>query len=182
MTNIKEELETMLRNHLDNEAKLTEIQMKIEEYEQRLEYAGTVYEDTDEEIIESMQLSGQSYDTIKSYTNTISDKVSNTALNYRKEEKHINKEDRAFLERKLKELENEKKYLNKVVVRIKNALMPLSVDEKFVIDNYYINKAKWNYIERKYFEEFEIHKTIKQLQTYRDNALDRMLKIINTGC
>ena len=50
---IKEDLEGMLRNHLKNEAKLTEIELKQEEYEERLEYAGTVYQDSKEEAIEA---------------------------------------------------------------------------------------------------------------------------------
>ena len=62
---IKEDVEKMLREHLKNEAKKTEIQLKREEYEERLEYAGTVYEDTESEIIENMQLAGQAYDNVK---------------------------------------------------------------------------------------------------------------------
>ena len=55
MEYIKEDIETMLKEHLKNQAKLTEIELKKEEYETRLEYAGTVYEDTEEEIIENMK-------------------------------------------------------------------------------------------------------------------------------
>lgn len=82
---IKEDVEKMLREHKENESKLTEIDLKTEEYQQRLEYAGTVYEDTEKEVIENMQIAGQSYDNIHSNTNKISDKVSNTAINYKKE-------------------------------------------------------------------------------------------------
>ena len=71
MKYIKEEVETMLKNHPKDEAKLTEIQLKLEEYNQRLEYAGTVYEDSENEIIESMQLAGQAYDSIHSNTNKV---------------------------------------------------------------------------------------------------------------
>lgn len=53
---IKEELEVMLKEYPKNEAKLTEIKLKKEEYQERLNYAGTVYEDTDKEVIEEMQL------------------------------------------------------------------------------------------------------------------------------
>lgn len=53
---IKEELEVMLKEYPKNEAKLTEIKLKKEEYQERLSYAGTVHEDTDKEIIEEMQL------------------------------------------------------------------------------------------------------------------------------
>ena len=52
---IKEDLEKMLREHPKNQAKLTEVELKKEGYEKRLEYAGTVNEDTDNEIIESMK-------------------------------------------------------------------------------------------------------------------------------
>jgi len=179
MEYIKEDLERMLKEHLKNESKLTEVQLKKEEYQERLYYAGMVYEDTEKETIESMQLTGQAYDSIHSNTNKISDKTFNTAINYKKEEKHINKENRAFLERKIEECEKEEKRLNKEIVRIKNLLNQLSKDEEFVVTTYYMKKAKWDYVEREYFNNFEIHKSIKQLQTYRDSAFESMLEVVN---
>ena len=179
MKYIKEDLENMLREHLKNEAKLTEVRLKKEEYEIRLDYAGTVNEESDGEIIESLQLSGQAYDTIHSNTNKISDTTANTAMNYNKEKYHINKEDREYLKRKIEECKKEENRLNKVVVRIDNLLNQATEDERFVIKAYYMRKCKWDYIEKDYFNEFEKHKSIKQLQTYRDVALANMLDIIN---
>lgn len=181
MKYIKEELEVMLKKHKENEAKLTEIQLKIEEYQERLDYAGTVCEEEDSEIIENMQLSGQNYDDIHSQTNKIIDKVANTAMNYKREQYYINKEDRSYLERKIVEFKKEEKELDKKVVRIKNLLNRTTKEEKFVIELYYLEEAKWDYVEKEYFNEFEKHKSIKQLQTYRDNALQKMLNIINVG-
>lgn len=179
MKYIKEDLERMLKEHLKNESKLTEVQLKKEEYEERLKYAGTVHEDTDEEIIENMQLAGQNYDSIHSNTNKILDTTFNTVINYHREERHINKEDRVFLEKKILECEAEEKRLDKEIVRVKNLLNQLSKDEEFVVTTYYMRKAKWDYVEREYFNEFEIHKSIKQLQTYRDNAIESMLDVLN---
>lgn len=178
---IKEELEAMLKKHKENEAKLIEIQLKIEEYQERYNYAGTVCEEDDTEIIENMQLSGKGCDGINSNTNKITDKVSSTAMNYKKEQHYINKEDRAFLERKLLEFVNEERKLDKNVVRIKNLLNRITKEERFVIELYYLEASKWDYVEKEYFNEFEKHKSIKQLQTYRDNALEKMLNIINVG-
>lgn len=181
MKYIKEDVEAMLINYREDEAKLTELQLKEEECQMRLDYAGTVYEDTENEVIENMQLAGQSYDNIHSDTNKISNKVLNTAMNYQKELKYINKEDREHLIRKIEELKNKKTELNKKVVRVKNMMNPLSQEEKFVIETYYMDKSKWDYVEKVYFNEFEKYKSIKQLQTYRDNAIKRMLNIINIG-
>lgn len=178
---IKEEVETMLRNHKEEEAKLTEIKLKEEEYQERYDYAGTVYEDTEEEVIENMQVSGQAYDSIHSNTNKITDKVFNAAMNYPKEIRHINKEDREYLKRKLVEFKKEENNLNKKVVRVKNLLNRITKEERFVIELYYLDSAKWDYVEKEYFNEFEKHKSIKQLQTYRDNALQKMLNILNVG-
>lgn len=179
---IKEELEAMLKEHPKNEAKLTEIKLKQEEYEERLRLAGTVYQDTDDEIIEAMQLnSTQISDMPRGSTNKISDTTYNTAINYEKEKIHINKENRAFLENKLVEFTKIKDELNKKIVRVKNMLEQLSEDEEFTIRTYYMKKSKWDYVERQYFSNFEIHKSIKQLQTYRDNALKSMLDILNIG-
>lgn len=178
---IEEEIETMLKNYKENEAKLTEIKIKEEEYQERLEYAGTVYEDSEEEVIENMQLAGQAYDSIHSNTNKITDKVASTTINYQKELIHINREDREYLGRKLLEFEKEENILNKKVVRVKNLLNRLTKEERFVIELYYLESAKWDYVEKEYFNEFEKHKSIKQLQTYRNNAIQKMLNILNVG-
>lgn len=181
MAYIKEELEVMLREHPKNESKLTEIKLKQEEYQERLNHAGTVYEDTDKEVIESMQLAGQDYNSIHSNTNKISDKTANTAIEYKREQYHINKEDRVFLENKLKEFIKIEDELNKKIVRIVNMLQQLTEDEEFVVRKYYMKKSKWDYVEKEYFNNFEIHKSIKQLQSYRDKALESMLDILNIG-
>lgn len=79
------------------------------------------------------------------------------------------------------EFEKEESVLNKKVVRVKNLLNRLTKEERFVIELYYLDSAKWDYVEKEYFSEFERHKSIKQLQTYRDNALQKMLNILNVG-
>lgn len=181
MQYIKEDVENMLKDHLKNQAKLTEIQLKKEEYEKRLEYAGTVYEDTEDDIIKSMQLAGQAYDSIHSNTNKISDKVSSTAMNYHKEEAHINKEDRQYLERKLEEFNKLKDELDKKIVRVENMINQLSAEEKFVVKTYYMEKSKWDYVSQQYCVEFQKPKSINQLLNIRDIAIKSMLEIVNIG-
>ena len=181
MKYIKEDLEKMLREHLKNEAKLTEIQLKKEEYQERLNYSGTVYQDTEEEIIENMQLAGQAYDSVHSNTNKISDKVSNTAMNYHKEINHINKDDRTYLERKIAECEKEEQILNKKIVRVKNLLNQLTREQNFIITSYYLEKSKWDYVSNQYFAEYQKPKSINQLLNIRDCAIESMLDILNIG-
>ena len=181
MQYIKEDVETMLKEHLKNQAKLTEIQLKKEEYEKRLEYAGTVYEETENEIIENMQLAGQAYDSIHSNTNKVSDKVLNTVMNYHREERHINKEDRQFLQTKLEELTKLKDELDKKIVRVENMINQLSTEEKFVIKIYYMEKSKWDYVSQQYCMEFQKPKSINQLLNIRDTAIKSMLDVLNIG-
>ena len=181
MQYIKEDVETMLKEHLKNQAKLTEIQLKKEEYEKRLEYAGTVYEETENEIIENMQLAGQAYDSIHSNTNKVSDKVLNTVMNYHREERHINKEDRQFLQTKLEELNKLKDELDKKIVRVENMINQLSTEEKFVIKIYYMEKSKWDYVSQQYCMEFQKPKSINQLLNIRDTAIKSMLDVLNIG-
>lgn len=182
MEYIKEDLETMLRNHLKNEAKLTEIQLKQEEYEERLQYAGTVYQDNKEDVIEGMQLSGQAISDIpRSNTNKISDTTYNTVVGYNREINHINKEDRPYLEKKILECEEEKKKLDKQIVRVNNMLQQLSNEEEFIIKSYYMRRSKWDYVANEYYEEFQKPKSINQLLNIRDNAITSMLEILNTA-
>ena len=181
MKYIKEDIENMLRNHLKNEAKLTEIQLKKEEYQEMLYYAGTVHEDTEKEVIESMQLKGQGYDSIYSNTNKVADKVSNVAMNYQKEQHYINKQDRQYLEKKIQECEEEEKRLDKIIVRVKNLLNQLTKEEKFIITSYYLEKSKWDYVSNRYFIEYQKPKSINQLLNIRDTAIESMLEILNIG-
>lgn len=181
MKYIKEDLEKMLREHPKNQAKLTEVELKKEGYEKRLEYAGTVNEDTDNEIIESMQLSGQAFDTIKGNTNKISDITANTAMSYQKEIHHVNTEDRAFLERKIAELQEIKDDLDKKIVRVKNLMTILSDKQRFIINEFYINSQKgdWKKVSKEYEKAFPKDLSIKQLQNIRDVAIKDMLEILN---
>lgn len=181
MKYIKEDVEIMLREYPKNEAKLTEIQLKKEEYEERLKYAGTVYEDNEKDVIENMQLAGQAYDSIHSNTNKISDKTSNTALNYEKELDHINKEDSQYLKRKIEECENEEKRLDKKIVRVKNLLNQLTKEQKFIVTEYYLDKSKWDYVSNQYFIEYQKPKSINQLLNIRDTAIKSMLEVLNIG-
>lgn len=181
MKRIKEDIEKMLREHKKDEAKLTEVQLKKEEYQEQLYYAGTVCEEDGEEIIESMQLAGETYDSIHSNTNKISDKVSNTAMNYKKELNHINKFDRDYLNSKIIECEAEENILNKKIVRVKNLLTILSEKQRFVINEFYINSEKgdWKRVSKEYENTFPKYLSIKQLQNIRDVALKDMLEVLN---
>ena len=182
MEYIKEDLETMLRSHLKNEAKLTEIKLKQEEYEERLQYAGTVYQDSKEDVIEGMQLSGQAISDIpRSNTNKVSDTTYNTVAGYSKELNHINKEDRTYLENKIEQCKKEVDKLNKLIVRVNNMLQQLSNEEEFIIKSYYMRRAKWDYVANEYYEEFQKPKSINQLLNIRDNAMESMLEILNTA-
>lgn len=183
MKYIKEDLEKMLRNQLKNEAKKTETELKIEEYQERLDYAGTVYEDTKEEVIEAMQLSASRITDIpKSVTNKTSDTTANTAMNYKNELNYINKEDREYLEKKINELETEKKKLDKDIVRVKNLLTILSKKQDLIIKEFYINSEKgdWKKVATEFKNTFSKDLTIKQLQNIRDIALENMLEVLNT--
>lgn len=181
MEYIKEDLEVMLRNHLKNEAKLTEIKLKQEEYEERLQYAGTVYQDSKDDVIEGMQLSGQVISDIpRSNTNKVSNTVYNTVVGYNKEINHINNEDRTYLENKIEQCKKEIDILNKAIVRVNNMLMQLSNEEEFVIKAYYMRRSKWDYVATEYYEEFQKPKSINQLLNIRDNAIESMLDILNT--
>lgn len=181
MQYIKEDIENMLIEHKENEGKLFEIELKIDEYEERLNYAGTVYEDKQKEIIENMQLSGQPYDSVRSNTNKISDKTANTAMNYKKEEVHINKENRAFLENEIERLTKEKNTLNKKIVRVKNWLNKLDNRESTILEEYYINnKGKnWDKAVKSYNKKEDKSLQKRQLKTIRDDAIEKILKITN---
>ena len=181
MQYIKEDAEKMLKEHPKNEAKLTEIRLKKEEYEERLNYAGTVYEESEKEVIESMQLKGQGYDTLHSNTNNVSDKTSKVAMTYEKEIKHINKEDRSYLKRKILECNKLEAELDKKIVRVKNMINQLTNEQRFIIKSYYFEKSKWDYVANEYYEEFNKPKSINQLLNIRDEAIKSMLEIINTG-
>lgn len=181
MEYIKEDVEKMLKEHKGNEGKKVEIDLKIDEYQQRLDYAGTVYEDNEKEVIENMQIAGQAYDSIHSNTNKISDKVSTTAMNYEKELNHINKEDREFLNSEIRRLTLERDKINKKIVRVTNWLDKLENRESTIIEKFYIeNEGKnWDKAVKEYNKEVDKELQKRQLVTIRDQAIEKILNIIN---
>ena len=181
MEYIKEDIEKMLIDHKEDEGRKVEIELKLDEYEQQLIYVGTVYEDTDKEVIENMQMAGQNYDSIYCNTNKISDKVSSTAINYKKELRYINKQDRAFLKSEINRLELEKEKINKKIVRVKNWLDKLDSREATILEEYYINNKGKNWDKAiKYYNKKEDKSLQKrQLKTIRDNAIEKILKMAN---
>lgn len=181
MKYIKEDVENMLKTHKKNEAKTTELELKIAEYENRLEYAGTVHEESDDEVIRSMQLSCNTSEAASGRTNKISNVTETTAMNYQKEKVHINREDREFLQYKIDEFKAEKDRLDKQAVRVKNMINQLTIEQRFVIETYYTERAKWDYVQDRYYEEFKIPKNARQLQRYKEEALESMLEVLNVG-
>ena len=181
MKYIKEDVEKMLIQHKENEGKLFEVELKIDEYMERLNYAGTVNEETKEEAIEGMQLGGHGYDDIPAKTNKTTDKTYNTAINYKKEQKYINREDRDYLENKLESLKQEKKELDKKIARVKNWLDKIEEREAFVLRELYINnKGKnWKKVIEEYKSQYGKELTDRQLRTTRDKAIQTILKIVN---
>lgn len=181
MKYIKEDVESLLKQHKENEGKLFEIELKIDEYKKQLEYAGTVYEDTEKEVIENMQLGGQGYDEMRSNTNKISDKVSSTAINYKKEQTYINKMDRDFLESEIDRLEIEKEELNKKVARVKTWLDKVDEEEEIILEELYINNKgkKWDRVVKTYNKKADKELTKRQLISKRDEAIEKILRIVN---
>lgn len=179
MSYIKEDVECMLREYKKNEAKLSEIEFKIESLEERIRYAGHVEHTSDNETIEAMQLGSKGFDSPSGKTNKISNVTEQVAMSYTKEMVHINKEDRESLDRELLKYQTEKDKYNKKIARVKNLIESLSTEQKFVIKSYYMEKSKWDYVYKEYFMEFEINKTIKRLQEIRDKAIETMLEILN---
>lgn len=182
MNYIKEDIERMLIEHKSNEGKIFEIDIKLDDYEKELELAGIVYEDDKDNVIESMQLSGQGYDTIHSNTNKISDRVSIVANDYKTELIHINKQDINHINYEMKKIKEEKKILDKKVARVKNWLDKLEYEKQCIIKEYYINnKGKnWN----KAVKEYANYDGVKELQERqlrqkRDEAIEEILNIVN---
>lgn len=181
MKYIEEDIELMLINHRENEGKLFEIELKIDEYKKQLEYAGIVYEDSEKEVIENMQLAGKGYDEMRSNTNKISDKVSSTVINYKKEQTYINKVDRDFLETEIHRLEMEKEELNKKIARVKNWLDKIKEKEAFILEEFYINNKgnNWGKVVDEYSKKYNKSLTDRQLRTTKRKAIQNVLKIVN---
>lgn len=125
--------------------------------------------------------SGQTYDSIHSNTNKITDKVSSTAINYKKEQTHINKEDRDSLETEIDRLNIQKSELNKKIARVKNWLDKLNERESFILEEFYINnKGKnWGKVVKEYSKKYEKDLTDRQLRTTKEKAIQNVLKIVN---
>ena len=181
MNEIKQDIEKILIEHKENEGKRLEIELKLEEYQQRLDYAGTVHEDNEEEVIENMQTAGQAYDILNTKTNKRTDKVYNTVINYKKELKYINKQDRDFLNKEIERLNNKKEIIDKKIVRVKNWMDKLEIRERIILEEFYINnKGKnWDKAVTEYNKKENKELSRRQLISIRDKAIEKILKMVN---
>ena len=181
MNYIKEDIECMLREHRKDEAKLLDIEFKMESLEERLKYAGYVEEATDRETIESMQLGVSGCEIPSGRTNKISNITEKVAMSYTKEMVHINKEDRDRLEKEIEKYQEEKDKYNKKIVRVKNLLQILTEKQRIVIEEFYINnnRGDWRKVAKICENRLPKDLTVKQLQNIRDIALKDMLEVIN---
>ena len=111
----------------------------------------------------------------------ISDKTFNTATNYQKEVIHINKENRDFLETEIDKLEVKKKIANRKIARVKIWLQKVNEEERFVLNEYYIENSgkNWSKVLDMYQIQFNIEKTQRALRIIRDKALEKILNITN---
>ena len=177
----KEDIEKILKQHKEKEGQLNEVELKIDEYTERLEYAGTVYKDSENEVIENMQLKGQAYSDTKGNTNKISDKVPTTAMKYKEEVNHVNREDRNFLEAEIEKLKKRKRELNRKIVRVKSWLNNILEEEAFILTEFYINNKgqNWNKVVIEYNKNHRKELSDRQLRNKRDDAIEKILKIVN---
>ena len=102
-------------------------------------------------------------------------------MTYKKEQKHINTEDRIFLEAEIKRLKDKKEEIDKKIARVKNWLDKMDDRGKTVLEEFYINnKGKnWNKVVKKYNSLEEKELTKRQLIDIRDDSLEKILKIVN---
>lgn len=101
-------------------------------------------------------------------------------MNYNKEQYHINKEDRDYLENEIARLQNEKDRIDRNVARVKNWLDKLNDKESFILTEFYIkNKGKnWNKAVKEYNKK-QNELSERQLRNIRDEGIENILKIVN---
>jgi F0F1-type ATP synthase alpha subunit len=182
MSYIKEDVESMLKEFKKDEAKLNEIEFKLESLEERIKYAGYVEESSDNETIESMQLGSKVCEIPSGKTNKISNVTEQVAMTYIREMVHINKEDVTRLEKEVAKYEEEKDRYSKQIARVQNLLGILNDRQRLVITEYYINNKKkdWDGVAKTYAQEYPGKDlSVKQLQNIRDIALNDMLEVLN---
>lgn len=177
----KEELEKMLFEHKTNISQLKTLELRIESNNILVDSINFEKEIvTDNEIIEEMQLKGLNYERIvTSRTNKISNITQDTALGYEKRKTEEVKLDKIHVNSEIFTDEKKKSKIEYKVKTVKIMLEALLEGESFIIQRFYMVHKRWDKTRKDYEEEYNITLSERQAKRIRDEAIEKMLKIVN---
>ena len=151
-------IEEMLEKYKSNRSQLELLECKMQRKENEIQLLDPSY-------ISAVQYS----DMPKSKTNKFSSVVENTVI-----ETELNKEEANRLKGELWDMASEHFDLKLKVKEVNALLEGLTEEERFVIEQFYINDVTWRIVAERYCKEFGIYISKTPLKNKRDNAFEKM--------
>jgi len=164
-----------LKEHKQNIAKLNKYTLERENLEFEIRHQTQIYSENEKETIEGMTFNKPIQEAISKSKKT--DKVSNIALNYKKEaKKKLNIEEMKERIRQLYSIlfsiELKIKFVNKVM------LTCLTKKEKFIIEQLLIENMNWANVKYSYNEFYRESVETETLRTIKKGALKKIQAVI----
>jgi hypothetical protein len=172
------ELEDLLRSHLENKAKINIKKDKIKSLEKLLEYQHSHSQQTHDDVIEELSLHAVTIsDMPVDRPNNIRSTTERAALHYKDKHYYRNNYDIEEIKSRIGAVQAEIDVLEGLARQVEILISSLKYEERFIIENYYIEGLKWTQVETFYYDKFRQHRHIGSLQQKRDEALTKMLRM-----
>jgi chromosome segregation ATPase len=154
----KSDLEEMLKKHKENLSNRLSAENEIERLENKLK------------LLEPSYIQGTAYsDMPKSKTNKFHSTVENNVIDMEYQQTEI-----SALKSNLEWWRDELKEYQYRTRKVEALLEGLTEEEKFVVEQFYINDVTWRIVAERYRKEFGVYISRTPLKNKRDNAFEKM--------
>ncbi len=170
-------IEQLLMDYKENKAKLKMADLEIEGLEEMLHSGKLLFSEKDSECIEGISMKARAVNGMpKNIDNRFRSTTEDAALNYHNESVSIT--DPQSIRERIVELKNRTYLLRMDVCQVETALELLTREQRFIVEQYYIEGYNWHEIEEQYELNFRFRYTERTLQTWRDKAIKKMESVI----
>lgn len=170
------EIILLLRDYKANKSKVNLYTIEIEGIKTILEMKDIIAKEDEDECIEGMSLQSLKIDDVpKNKNNLFQSKTESVALDYLSE--MCWSLDKKQLRERMNDLQYQVFRMNIKTRKIEAMLEVLNREQKFIIEQYYIEGFKWPEVLDQLALTFNIHYTMTTIYKWRDKALSLIEKV-----
>lgn len=171
-TNKYPEIVQLLRSYKSNLAKIQLYKIEIEGLEEMLAVGKVSVIEDERDCIEGFCMKANTVTDMPIHK-SIKSSTEKAALSYR-DEQNWEPEDSYSIRNKIREVKSRKYRLEMEIKQVDTMLTVLSKEQRFIIEQYYIEGYRWPEIQEQFELNFKQLYTLNTLYAWRDKALEKM--------